>query len=325
MFGNLQDYYLDQHHLLAYRVTGLKTAPLEVLEQPADPQFAVKPPAFLVEAGGYLSLPGYGFVDITVPGLYRLYSTSRNVALQWIAHDDCVQTLAASVSSVFYHQANEPFDPSKSKPEQRQEAVSYALDSGKNGKVGGVCTTAADTFAVICNQLAIKSIVWEFENVTSPARLFATHAMTEVFDEKIGRPVLFDIDRGYMFLDENKTPLSCDDFMRRTEMSADIQYLRINYKSFPGFGAGSRGGQIEDFSNDLFAIGGPDFDRDFYRIIGMAEIIFGIQQYGDPRWVTTRRAQARARSALQDNDDRLTDIQRQYLQQIGKFPLSDLA
>ena len=104
----------------------------------------------------------------------------------------------------------------------------------------------------------------------------------------------------------------------------EITFKRINSKSFPGFGTAPRGGKNEDFLNDLFQIGGDAFDRDFYRIIGSAEIVFGIQHDDDQKWVTHPFAQERAVTALKAGADQLTENQRLLLEQIQKFPVSNV-
>lgn len=323
MLGTLKDYYQAHRKLLAYRVSDHTVSPLVLHDQPIDPSVPAKVPNFLIQAGGSVEVPGFCFVDINEPGLYRLYSYEKNGSLQWIVHGDSISNLAASVSSMFYHFAAEPYDASQTRHERRQTAVSYALKTAMHGKVAGVCTTAADTFAEICKRLSLKSIVWEFENVTTPTTPFSTHAMTEVFDPISQKPILFDIDRGYMFLTNEGLPLSCSEFIVRAENCGDLQFHRINAKSFAGFGAGPRTQRIEDFSNDFIHIGGPAFDREFYRIIGTAELVFGTQAYGDNSWVSLTNAIERAQDAHNNPENGLSDEQRRLLQQIAKLPVSE--
>lgn len=323
MFGTLEDYYHPHQNLLAYRVSEHSVAPLALHEQPIDPSLPIREPGFLIKAGGYVMVPGFGYIEVNEPGLYRLLSYQRNAGLQWIVFKDSVQCLAASVSSLFHHFAAEPYDADKSNLERRKAAVSYALSTGMNGKVGGVCTTAADTFAEICKRLSLKSIVWEFENLSDPAKPFSTHAMAEVFDPISQKPILFDIDRGYMFLADGGRPLSCSEFINQAENVGDMQFHRINAKSYPGFGAGPRDNRIEDFANDLFQIAGPAFDREFYRIIGTAEIVFGTQAYGDESWVSLTKSNERALTACEKPENNLAEDQRKLLLLIREFSISE--
>lgn len=311
----------SDQNLIGYRIAGTAVHPIEIRTGDASPD--AKPFGLLVAKGGTVTIPGLGEVVIDEPGLYRVHSFKHDQALQWIVHDDDIFLLAGSCSSVFYHLANEPKHGGEN-VDVRHKHLQYAIDNAVRGKVAGVCLTAANFFAVVCRWLGLKSVVWELDNLSTDLAPFNTHAMTEVFIDSLGQPVLFDVDRGFSFHTPDGAPLSLIDFVDRSRAGEPVATQPLNKKPYGGYGPGSRIPIAYDFIVDLYQLGGAPVDEDFYRVLGQAEVIIGTRSYGDADSVTTPVGRDLARQALADTTLSKSDGTRAILEWIPTLPDSDL-
>lgn len=311
---HIADLYLPNTQTVAYRLTGMEIAPL-----PATGGEPTRPFEFLMPVGGTVRVPGGQAFDIERPGLYRVYDTVLDRRVQWIVHDLDIGLFAASVSSLLYHQPNEPDDASRSMGERRALQLKHAIAAAKEGKVGVTCLTAANVFAACCRSAGVEAVVWEFENVSTPYERFATHAMAEARDAGTGKSVLYDIDRGLVLHLGDDEPLSCEAFVEAAQRGDAIRTTRISPRAYAGFGAGSRHATVEDFVSDLYEFGGSAFDESFYAIIGTSELVLGTKAYGEGGKVTSPAAAARSREALAPDDAR----RRRVLEMMREYPASD--
>lgn len=307
--------------LLAYRVEGRDVHPVTIT--PGTPLDGAKPFGLLQEVGGTVGIPGLGEVAIDAPGLYRIQSYAHKTSLQWVVYDADVFTLAASVSSIFYHLANEPKLQGGDPEGLRQQHLQYALDNAVRGKVAGVCLTAANFFALVCNWLKLKAVVWELENISTDLKPFNTHAMAEVYLDSLDQPVLFDIDRGRCFKNAAGEPLSLQGFMEHSRAGAPLTIQVLTNKPYGGYGPGSRIPTAMDVTVDLYQLGGEAVDQDFYHALGTAEIVLGRKAYGDTGQVTTPLARERAKATLDADDGSIPDARRVMLKQVLGMASSD--
>lgn len=305
--------------LLAYRVEGREIYPVTVT--PGAPGGTAKPFGLLLEAGGTVGIPGLGEVTIDAPGLYRIQSYAHKTSLQWVVYDADVFTLAASISSIFYHLANEPKLQGGDPEGLRQQHLQYALDNAVRGKVAGVCLTAANFFALVCNWLKLNAVVWELENISTDLKPFNTHAMAEVFVPDLDKPVLFDIDRGRCFRDASGEPLSLQDFMDHSRAGTPLTIQVLTDKPYGGYGPGSRIPTAMDVTVDLYQLGGEAVDQDFYQVLGTAEIVLGRKAYGDTGQVTTPLGRDLAQATLATDDGTIPSGRKEILSRILGLPV----
>lgn len=311
--------------LVGYRIDGVDLHPLRILPRGGGGDARdVHPYAFLLPAGGFVEIPGVGLIEIADPGLYRLQTFDSLQTLQWIVYDNDVYRLAASVSSLFYHIANEPDDPKAPMAARRQGALNYAVETAPRRKVGATCLTSANMLASVCKTLALKSIVWEFENVSTELKPFASHAMTEIYVPSEERAVLFDPDRGLtLHREADGAALSCQDFVACAHAGDALYTHRLNAKPFAGFGFGTRIPTCEDFINDLYEMGGSQFDRDFYTVIGRSEIVFGQQAYDRGHNVSLPQCKQSAAALLARTNYALSDFETDRLRKLRHMRVSE--
>lgn len=321
---SLKSAFHDDRNVIAYRVYRQDIFPVEILEEEgADPE-DVKDFNLLLPIGGCVKVDRAGVIRIGSPGLYRLHRLEDNRLIQWIVHDGDVMTLAASASSVFYHQASEPLDPNQSLAHNRSLQLEYAIRSASHGKVGGVCLTSANFFALLCRWLGLNAVVWEFENLTTTLKPFSTHAMTEVYVDALNQPVLFDLDRGMYLLNDLGEILSLEGFLSCVQNGGDITPVPLNSKPYGGYGPGSRIPVAYDFIVDLYQLGGASVDKDFYHSLGMAEVVIGTKAYGSMSRVTTSLSKVAAEKLLNKNEQDIDPAKSSLLPIIQKLPTSDL-
>ena len=283
---DIQSLFHPDLNLVAYRIKGLECLPVQLdREEPAD-QPIQRQPQLILPLGGALAIPGVGFIRLDRGGLYRIHSMANNQCFQWIVHDGDPLTLAASVSAIFYHHADEPADAAPNTPEGLEKTYQYFLANAPKGKVAGTCLTASHSFAFLCRQAGIDAVVWQFENLSAPYGEGASHAMTEIrLDDGTGR-ALVDIDRNALYDDGEGTLLACADFVHRARQGEMIGVRPLTRACHTGLGLPGRIPQRRDFINELADLAGPAFQAQVAALVGQSHLILGMRQYGDECAIT---------------------------------------
>lgn len=277
---SINDVYHPRRNLLAYRLERTACHPVTIL---ADDEISdkdlIKPNALVMEAGGYARIDGIGCVHVDRPGLYRLHRLSDSACTQWIVRDADIVTFAASVASIFYHAALEPPELTMNNAESMRKMYDYFLANAPNGKVGGVCITAANAFAVLCLEAGYDAVLWEFQDVESDFGPIKSHVMTEVGNPADGQRILVDIDRKFILQDAAGKPLNCLDYVQYSVAGRPYAIVPISGAKIAGFGATDRMPKVLDFEEELFELADDAYREEVVRSIGKSLLIKGIRYH----------------------------------------------
>ncbi len=267
--------------VIAYRLERQECLGIVIRSSKPKKKEEIQPLSSIMKIGGWVHLPGLGYVEILHPGLYRVYHQAGSQSLQWIVYDDDPVTLAASVSGIFYHHADEPKDLVFGNEAGRRAAHAYVMENMHKGQVGAICLTAASSFVFIAASLGIKGVVWELEVLFDAAFLpSATHAVAEIEDPENGQRYVIDIDKKCIFPDGNGGYLSMAKFVERALSGRKITTEKLVNTRYAGYGKPQRLPIIQDFINDLYECAGQDYNIEVYERLGNAEFIRGVRYYG---------------------------------------------
>jgi|GEM_PF-3532930 len=163
----------------------------------------------------------YSFGDFTYEldkeGLYRFVSLgSRNE--QRIVYSGDVKRLISSLSWILAHGKRD----NGLIPEEITEKA-------KNSKVILVCGGAVDWTRKVLSGSGVKSRVVMIRSLAKAVSYNDKHLMLEVYDETLGKWVLYDIDNNVMF-EYKGSPLSFSEFMTRVkEMDYTIERISEDF------------------------------------------------------------------------------------------------
>lgn len=255
------------------------------------------------------------------PGLYRVYRLSDAACVQWIARDNDIITFAASVATIFYHAAMEPADLRTNTADSMLKMVDYFLGNASTGKVGGVCITAANAFALPCLEAGLDAVLWEFQDIETRYKPVQTHALTEVRDPRTGKRIVVDIDRKFILQNDAGQPLSCLEYIQYSTTGRRYGIVPISNAKIAEFGATPRVPKVMDFAVELFELADGGYREEVVRSIGNSLLIKGTRYYdgnsvftlpGIPDRIMERLASASA--------ERLTERDRVLLESVMQYP-----
>lgn len=312
-------------NLIAYRVERTECHPLEIrTEDRVDRSSMIKTYSLVLSLGGFLKIDGVGFIPLDAPGLYRIYRLNDAACVQWIVRDDDTITFAASVATIFYHQANEPPDLTSNTWSSMQKMHEYFLSNASNGKVGGVCITAANSFALLCQEFGIDAVLWEFQDMETRFTPVRTHAMTEFRDPTTKKRVLVDIDRKFILQDKSGEPLNCLDYVHYAIGDRPFDIVPISKAKVAGFGATERIPMVMDFEEELVDLADDVYRQEIVRSIGKSILIKGTRYYDGTTVFTLPGLPERIKEFLaSDAANGISDRDRTAFESVLQYPVSE--
>lgn len=317
---SINDVFHPDQNLIAYRVACMECHPVRIESEDAIPDKDLISPYSLVRPlGGYVRIDGIGCIPADQPGLYRIYRLSDAACVQWLVRDDDIVTFAGAVATIFYHIANEPADVQTNNSDSMLKMLDYFLSNAPHGKVGGVCITAANAFALLCLEAGFDAVLWEFQDVQTAYNPVRTHVMTEIRDPKTGKSVLVDIDRKFIMKSDAGDPLSCRDYIDYSTSGQNFTIVPISNAKIAGFGATPRVPKVLDFAVELFELGGDGYRQEIIRSIGNSLLIKGIRYYDGNSVFTLPGIPARIKDFLSETEE-IPDRDRVLLESVMQYP-----
>lgn len=316
------DVFHSAQNLIAYRIARTDCNPVTILTDAETPDDGpIQNFAFLIRRGGYVRVDGIGNVQTDHPGLYRIYRLSDAACVQWIVYDDDLITFAASVAAIFYHAANEPPELMTNNWDSRRKLHEYFLSTAPTGKVGGVCITAANSFAQLCREIGIDAVLWEFQDVYTAYNPVKSHVMTEIMDPANGTRILVDIDRKYILQNRRGQPLNCMEYIHYTATRLPYDIVRISNAKVAGFGPTNRMPTILDFEEELFELADDAYREEIVRTIGNSLLIKGTRYYGGNDIFTLPGLPDRIEEYLSSEASQaISETERLFLESVMKYP-----
>lgn len=319
---SIDQVFHSSQNILAYRVERTSCLPIEILpEDNIDDKNLISPYSLTMAPGGFVRIDGVGCVEISAPGIYRIYRLSDSACVQWIVRDDDLITFAASVATIFYHIANEPAELKTNTSDSMLQILNYFLQNAPTGKVGGVCITAANAFALLCLEAGFETVLWEFQDVETDFNPVRTHALTEVQDPKTGERILVDIDRKFILENDDGKPLSCMEYVDYSTTGRPYDVVPISNAKIAGFGATARVPKVLDFAVELFELADDAYREEVIRSIGNSLLIKGIRYYDGNSVFTLPGLPARIKDRLSTPQaDTFSNRDRILLESVMQYP-----
>jgi hypothetical protein len=283
---NIAELFYPESDLIAYRLDELDCFGITIKKKFSEIKNAenlkIRNVTQIMNAGGWAIAGRFGYIDISEPGLYRVYNQKDLTGLQWIVYDKNINKFASSVSSIFYHHADEPPLNYHNNLEGVLGLFNYVMENFTKGQIGCTCLSASIAFSMFSRTLKLKSVTWEFleikENQFRPSK---SHAMTEIIDPISGKKCLFDVDKKYTFLNESNENISLNEFLELTNSNIPIKLKKLSNTRFAGYGPSLRMPSKVDFINDLTECAGENYLQEVFKAIGQATVIWGLQYQGD--------------------------------------------
>ncbi len=309
-------------NLIAYRITRTECYPVKIV---SDLDVTVYTPiknySLVLPSGGYVKIEGIGYVQIDEPGLYRIYRQNDAACIQWIVNDGDLITFAASVAAIFYHSANEPKELTSNTMESRRELHAYFLKNAPAGKVGGVCITAANTFAFLCQDAGIDAVFWEFQDITTAYNPVKSHVMTEIRYPNSGKRILVDIDRKFILHNELGQPLNCMEYIQQSISGGPVEIVPISNAKIAGFGPTERLPMVLDFEEELMELADDGYRKEIVQTIGKSLLIKGTRYYDNYSVFTLPGLPARIREFLSVTPaEAITERERIFCESVLQYP-----
>ncbi|RVU39379.1 hypothetical protein EOI86_09105 [Hwanghaeella grinnelliae] len=322
---SIADVFHSDQNLIAYRIARTDCYPVTILSDAETPKnVSIQDFAFLLQSSSYVKIDGIGIVQTDQPGLYRVYRLSDAACVQWIVYDDDLITFAASVAAVFYHAANEPAELMTNDWNSRRKLHEYFLNHAITGKVGGVCITAANSFAQLCREIGLDAVLWEFQDVGTEYNPVRSHVMSEVRDSATGKRLLVDIDRKYILQNDRSQPLSCLEYVEYSVNNQPYDVVPISKAKVAGFGPTARIPKVLDFEEELFELTDDAYREEIVRSIGKSLLIKGTRYYGANDIFTLPGLPDRIKDFLSSNAAAaISGTERMFLESVQQYPEAD--